>query len=114
VEIERTVGGVRATSSLPAVRPPRAADRVRTDGASEIAPASQSLVFDEAIDIHLGVDRQTGHLAIVGGDVRVEPRPSDHPATRPGRVYPTAGRGAAPPSGPDDPPAPGSIVNVVA
>ena len=106
MEIDRN-GGVRAAESLPAARAPQAARRVRTEAAAGIAPSGDQPLFDEAIDIHLGVDRQTGHLAIVGGDVRFEPRPADRPAARPRTADPTDRPPGATPS-------PGSHVNVVA
>jgi hypothetical protein len=79
-------------------------------------PASpeRTVVFDEAIDIHLGIDRQTGHLAIVGGDVRIEPRLADRPTPRLRQGDPTPGKLAPPPTGSTGPPSVGSLVNVVA
>jgi hypothetical protein len=104
VEIDRLVGGARAATSLPAVRPPPVG-RVRPQAAPGSGGANGPPVFDEAIDIHLGIDRQTGHLAIVGGDVRFEARPSDRPL--PGS--PAYRRS----SGTDRPPPRGTLVNVV-
>ena len=80
-------------------------------------------MFDEAIDIHLGIDRQTGHLAIVDGDVRIEPRLADRPTPRRrrgdptprlGRGDPAPGKLAPPPTGSTGSPSVGSLVNVVA
>ena len=103
MEIDRT-GGARAASPLPAARAPQATRRVRPEATPGPGPAGGT-VFDEAIDIHLGFDRQSGHLAIVGGDVRIEARLASQPA--PGSL------GAPNATGPD-PRSIGSLVNFVA
>jgi hypothetical protein len=75
------VGGARDVTALPAIRPTTAARRARTEETAGSSAASDSgIVFDEAIDIQLGFDRQSGRLAIVGGDVRIEPRLASEPA----------------------------------
>ena len=101
--IETAIGGARAAASLPVVRPTAPAGRLRSPGPSSVAPAVGSVVFDEAIDIQLGLDGRTGHLAIVRGDVRIQPRSSSRPAP---------GRPAAPSPGSIGPPPVGSLVNV--
>jgi hypothetical protein len=102
VEIDRVSGAGRAATPPPAVRPP--VGRTRPVAAPDAAAAATPR-FDEAIDIHLGIDRQTGHLAIVGGDVRFEPRRASGALPEP-----TARR---PASDDEAPPPPGSLVDVV-
>ena len=107
MRFERAVGGgAPNVTAPPAIRPPTAIRRARIEEATSSSSASDSgVVFDEAIDIHLGFDRQTGHLAIVGGDVRIEPRLASQPA--PGSL-------GVPEPGRPDLGSIGSLVNFVA
>ena len=99
-------GGAQNVTALPALRsvgPVRRARIEETMGSS--AASADGALFDEAIDIQLGFDRQSGYLAIVDGDVRVEPRMAGQPA--PGTL------GAPDPAGPV-PRSIGTLVNFVA
>ena len=82
MSFERAVGGgAQNVTALPAVRPSTAVRRARTEETTgSSATSHDGVVFDEAIDVQLGFDRQSGHLAIVGGDVRIEHRLASHPA----------------------------------
>jgi hypothetical protein len=72
---ERVVIGVaQNVTALPSISPAATIRRARVDEPSPAGTSGGEVVWDEAIDIHLGFDRATGHLAIVGGDVRIEPR----------------------------------------
>jgi hypothetical protein len=69
-----TVAVLPATRVSPVVR-------TRTeDLTGSSAVGVTGVLFDEEIDIHLGFDRQTARLEIVGGDVRIAPRPAGKPA----------------------------------
>ena len=107
MSFERAVGGgAPNVTAPPAIRPPTAVRRARVDETTSSSAVSDTgVLFDEAIDIQLGFDRQSGYLAIVGGDVRVEPRLASTPA--PGSL------GAPDPRRPD-PRSTGSLVNFVA
>jgi hypothetical protein len=107
LSFERAVaGGAQNVTALPTVRPTTAVRQARIDETTGSSAASDGgVVFDEAIDIQLGFDRQSGHLAIVGGDVRIEPRLASQPA--PGSL-------GAPEPGHPNPQSIGSIVNFVA
>ena len=68
------IGGAQNVTALPSVSPAATIRRARVDEPSPAETSGGEVVWDEAIDIHLGFDRTTGHLAIVGGDVRIEAR----------------------------------------
>jgi hypothetical protein len=89
---------------LPATRVPSVvrARTVATTGSSAVG--TTEVLVDEEIDIQLGFDRQSARLEIVGGDVRIAPRPAGQPA--PGSL-------GAPATGARTPTA-GSLVNFVA
>lgn len=73
--------GAQNVTALPAIRPAAAVRRARIDEmTSSSATGSGVFLLDESIDIQLGFDRQTGHLAIVAGDVRIEARLPSQPA----------------------------------
>jgi hypothetical protein len=93
-----------AVAVLPATRVPSVvrARTVATTGSSAVG--ASGVLLDEEIDIQLGFDRQTARLEIVGGDVRIAPRPAGQPA--PGSL-------GAPDTGTRTLTA-GSLVNVVA
>src|SRR5688500_2181069 len=65
---------------LPATRVPSVvrARTVATTGSAAVG--ATEVLIDEEIDIQLGFDRQTARLEIVGGDVRIAPRPVGQPA----------------------------------
>ena len=98
--------GAQNVTALPALRPTASIRRAGIEDASSSSAASgDAVIFDEAIDIQLGLDRQTGRLAIVGGEVRVEPRLASQPAPGSLGAPDRAGRG---------PRLIGSLVNFVA
>jgi hypothetical protein len=95
---------VPTVAVLPTTRLPSVV-RTHTESATgSSAVGATGVVFDEEIDIQLGFDRQTARLEIVGGDVRIAPRPAGQPA--PGSLSASHTGAHAPTAG--------SLVNVVA
>ena len=65
-------GSAHNVTAPPAIRPISPARHAPVSDVS-----GRRTVVDEAIDIHLGFDATSGHLAIVGGEVRIGSRLAD-------------------------------------
>lgn len=73
--LETTVGPAdRRIVGLPALRGVVAPAGAGAASAAVRPDDYRATVVDEVVEIRLGFDRQTGRLAIAGGDVRREPR----------------------------------------